>query len=45
MRTPKQHEYNTGGPPMAEMMMTLDTLMSELEGLDFESSRELERRY
>jgi len=41
--TPKQLEYKTGGPPVAEMMMTLDGLMSELEGLDFEFGRELER--
>jgi len=41
--TPKQLEYKTGGPPVAEMMMTLDGLLSELKGLDFEFGRELER--
>lgn len=41
--TPQQLEYKTGGPPVAEMMMTLDGLMSELQGLDFEFGRELER--
>lgn len=41
--TPKQLEYKTGGPPVAEMMMTLEGLMSELDGIDFEFGRELER--
>ena len=39
--TPKQLEYKTGGPPVAAMMMTLEGLMSELEGLDFEFGRNL----
>ena len=33
--TPLQLEYNTGGPPVAEMMMDADSLRSELEGLEF----------
>ena len=33
--TPKQLEYKTGGPPVAEMMMCLDDLMEEFEGLEF----------
>jgi 2-polyprenyl-3-methyl-5-hydroxy-6-metoxy-1,4-benzoquinol methylase len=41
--TPKQLEYKTGGPPVAEMMMTLEGLMSELHGIEFEFGRELER--
>mmetsp|Transcript_16145 Transcript_16145/g.30500 ORF Transcript_16145/g.30500 Transcript_16145/m.30500 type:complete len:197 (+) Transcript_16145:134-724(+) len=41
--TPKQLEYKTGGPPVAEMMMTLEGLVSELHGIDFEFGRELER--
>jgi len=42
--TPKQLEYKTGGPSVAEMMMTLDGLISELDGLDFEIGRESERQ-
>ena len=41
--TPKQLEYKTGGPPVAEMMMCLDDLMEEFEGLDFEFGIEQER--
>ncbi len=41
--TPKQLEYKTGGPPSIELMMTLDTLTSELEGLVFLQAQELER--
>jgi SAM-dependent methyltransferase len=41
--TPKQLDYRTGGPPDAAMMMTLDGLRHELEGLDFEHGRELVR--
>lgn len=33
--TPLQLEYNTGGPPVAEMMMDIQSLSSELIGLDF----------
>lgn len=33
--TPKQLEYKTGGPPVAEMMMDSDILSSELNGLEF----------
>ena len=33
--TPLQLDYNTGGPPVAEMMMDADSLRSELEGLEF----------
>ncbi|RPI66856.1 MAG: class I SAM-dependent methyltransferase [Ignavibacteriae bacterium] len=42
---PKQLEYKTGGPPVAEMMMTEDTLRKELCLLDFvhlvETDREI----
>jgi SAM-dependent methyltransferase len=31
---PKQLEYRTGGPPSAEMMMTLDAVREELSGLE-----------
>ena len=33
--TPLQLDYNTGGPPVAEMMMDADSVRSELEGLEF----------
>jgi SAM-dependent methyltransferase len=32
--TPAQLEYRTGGPPSAEMMMTLEAVREELSGLD-----------
>ena len=41
--TPEQLEYRTGGPPVAELMMTLDTLAADLAGLDFEVGREVVR--
>jgi SAM-dependent methyltransferase len=41
--TPKQLEYKTGGPPVAEMMCTLDGLREELVGLEFEIGEEKER--
>ena len=42
--TPKQLEYRTGGPPTAELMMSLDDLRRELDGLVFEHAIELTRR-
>ncbi len=33
--TPLQLEYKTGGPPVAEMMMNMKSLNSELIGLEF----------
>ena len=33
--TPSQLEYKTGGPPVAEMMMDMRSLRSELNGLKF----------
>ena len=33
--TPLQLEYKTGGPPVAEMMMDVQSLSSELIGLEF----------
>mmetsp|Transcript_17595 Transcript_17595/g.36964 ORF Transcript_17595/g.36964 Transcript_17595/m.36964 type:complete len:250 (+) Transcript_17595:85-834(+) len=41
--TPKQLEYKTGGPPVADMMPTLDLLKVELDGLYFEIGEEKER--
>lgn len=33
--TPKQLDYKTGGPPVKEMMMDMQSLSSELNGLEF----------
>ncbi|MDA8098817.1 MAG: class I SAM-dependent methyltransferase [Nitrospiraceae bacterium] len=41
--TPKQLEYKTGGPPNADMMMTLAGLREELAGLEFLHAKELDR--
>ena len=41
--TPRQIEYGTGGPPVAEMTMTLDQLHEELAGLDFDYAAEFDR--
>jgi len=41
--TPKQLTYKTGGPPVIEMLMTLDALKSELKGLTFEIAQEKDR--
>ena len=41
--TPEQLNYKTGGPPVAEMMMTLDGLGCELDGLTIEHGVELVR--
>lgn len=41
--TPDQLAYKTGGPPVAEMMMTLAGLREELAGLDFVVGREVVR--
>lgn len=40
---PKQLEYGTGGPPVAEMMMTKECLRDELKGLEFLHLEELDR--
>lgn len=40
---PEQLKFGTGGPPVAEMMMDLDGLRSELSGLDFEYAVETTR--
>ena len=40
---PEQIELGTGGPPVAEMTMSLDDLRYELEGLEFRHAAELER--
>ncbi len=41
--TPRQLQFNTGGPPCAELMMTLADLRGELAGLRFDVGRELDR--
>lgn len=41
--TPAQLALGTGGPPTAALMMTLEALRAELEGLHFELGRECER--
>ncbi|MFW5688406.1 MAG: class I SAM-dependent methyltransferase [Spirochaetota bacterium] len=38
--TPEQLEYRTGGPPVRELLMTLDDVRSDLSGLEFEIARE-----
>lgn len=38
--TPQQLEYKTGGPPTAELMMTLATVREELAGLEFLDAEE-----
>jgi SAM-dependent methyltransferase len=41
--TPRQLEYGTGGPPQAELMMTLEQLRRDLVGLELEHALEIER--
>ncbi|MCM2277880.1 MAG: class I SAM-dependent methyltransferase [Oligoflexia bacterium] len=40
---PKQLEYKTGGPPVVELLMTLEELREELAGLEILVGREVER--
>lgn len=41
--TPAQIKNQTGGPPTAELMMTLDQLKQELAGLNFIIGQQIER--
>ncbi len=41
--TPAQAALDTGGPREPDLLMSLDTLLGELDGLEFEIARELER--
>lgn len=41
--TPRQLLFKTGGPPTAELMMTLDDLRDELDGLHLDLAREIDR--
>lgn len=40
---PRQVGRGTGGPPTAQLMMTLDALRGELAGLDWQHAAEIER--
>jgi len=40
---PKQLKFKTGGPPETELMMSLDELKDELQGLEFYHDLELDR--
>jgi SAM-dependent methyltransferase len=42
--SPRQLEYRTGGPSTLELLMDLETIKSELAGLDFERAEEIVRR-
>lgn len=41
--TPRQPEYGTGGPPVKELLMNLDDLLTELQPLRIIHGAELER--
>jgi len=41
--TPDQLKFATGGPPTADLMMTVDALREELSGLQLEIAHEIER--
>lgn len=41
--TPRQIEYGTGGPPVAELTMHLEALRHELDGLELMHAAELDR--
>ena len=41
--TPDQVNYGTGGPPTADLMVTLEMLENELKGLEFLHAKELVR--
>lgn len=41
--TPRQHEYNTGGPKSKEVLMNLVTLKKEFSGLEFKHAKEIDR--
>jgi SAM-dependent methyltransferase len=41
--TPKQLEYDTGGPPSPDRLLTLEVLREELAGLEFLVAQETER--
>jgi SAM-dependent methyltransferase len=41
--TPKQLEYRTGGPPVRELLVSLDELRADLDRLRLDIAREVER--
>jgi SAM-dependent methyltransferase len=41
--TPRQLEYRTGGPPVLELLVALDELRRDLDGLSLDIAREIER--
>ncbi|MFN3386741.1 MAG: class I SAM-dependent methyltransferase [Candidatus Thermochlorobacter sp.] len=41
--SPKQLQFGTGGPKTEELLMQLDDVKSELDGLSFELAHEIER--
>ncbi len=41
--SPKQLQYGTGGPKQEELLMPLNDVMRELNGLSFEMAHEIER--
>jgi SAM-dependent methyltransferase len=41
--TPRQLEFKTGGPPIADNLMTLDALREDFPVLDFEQAMEIDR--
>ncbi|MFO1471547.1 MAG: class I SAM-dependent methyltransferase [Turneriella sp.] len=41
--TPRQLQFKTGGPPVVELLMTLEALKAELGGLDFLHAVEIDR--
>lgn len=41
--TPRQLIHKTGGPPMLELLMELDELLVEFEGLEWIQAKEVER--
>ena len=43
--SPEQLEFKTGGPPVAEMMMTLEDLENEFQDLQFEHKQSLIRDF
>ena len=40
---PRQLEFKTGGPPVADLMMTVEQLTDELKGLDLVVAQEIDR--
>jgi len=41
--TPAQLKHGTGGPPNEELLVTLESLLPDLDGLDLRIAREIER--